>query len=128
LAPSPSGGEFVRLAAQRAYDMARPTTVFVCNAGGAESAKRRGQCPGCGAWNALSEDARAANGRAPAAAAAAKPVVLANVRAPRHARLHTGIGELDRIPGGGLVPGSLVLIGGSPGIDKSTLTSMGSTV
>ena len=55
---------------------------------------------------------------------ATKPLRLADVEAPRYARLHTGIGELDRILGGGLVPGSLVLIGGSPGIGKSTLTSM----
>ena len=53
-----------------------------------------------------------------------KPVRLSEVRAEHHARLSTGIGELDQILGGGLVPGSLVLIGGSPGIGKSTLTSM----
>jgi DNA repair protein RadA/Sms len=105
--------------------MARPTTVFVCSACGTESAKWHGQCPGCGAWNTLAEearpDARAAKG---GARPAAKPVRLADVRAERHARLSTGIGELDRILGGGVVPGSIVLIGGSPGIGKSTLTSM----
>ena len=73
--------------------------------------------------------AGAGEGRARAAAGggggrAARPVRLSDVEAPRHARLKTGIGELDRILGGGLVPGSLVLIGGSPGIGKSTLTSM----
>jgi DNA repair protein RadA/Sms len=105
--------------------MARPTTVFVCSACASESAKWHGQCPGCGAWNTLAEE-----NRAPAATKrggttrAAKPVRLADVRAERHARLKTGIGELDRILGGGVVPGSLVLIGGSPGIGKSTLTSM----
>jgi DNA repair protein RadA/Sms len=108
--------------------MARPSTVFVCSACGTESAKWHGQCPGCGAWNTLAEEARAAagGGRGGGAkrAAAAKPVRLADVRAERHARLSTGIGELDRILGGGLVPGSIVLIGGSPGIGKSTLTSM----
>jgi DNA repair protein RadA/Sms len=57
-------------------------------------------------------------------ARAAKPIALADVEAPRIPRLRTGIGELDRILGGGLVPGSLVLLGGSPGIGKSTLTSM----
>jgi DNA repair protein RadA/Sms len=102
--------------------MARPTTVFVCSACGTESAKWHGQCPGCGAWNTLAEEARgtAKGGSRPAA----KPVRLADVRAERHARLSTGIGELDRILGGGVVPGSIVLIGGSPGIGKSTLTSM----
>jgi DNA repair protein RadA/Sms len=108
--------------------MAKPTTVFVCSACGTESAKWHGQCPGCGAWNTLAEEARAAaraNGARPnGGGRAVKPVRLAEVEATRHARLKTGIGELDRILGGGLVPGSLVLIGGSPGIGKSTLTSM----
>ncbi len=105
--------------------MARPTTVFVCSACGTESAKWHGQCPGCGAWNTLAEESRAdARRSAPAGGRAVKPVRLADVRAERHARLSTGIGELDRILGGGVVPGSIVLIGGSPGIGKSTLTSM----
>jgi DNA repair protein RadA/Sms len=107
--------------------MARPTTVFVCSACGSESAKWHGQCPGCGAWNTLAEESRAPtakNGGGGGAGRAAKPVRLADVRAERHARLATNIGELDRILGGGVVPGSLVLIGGSPGIGKSTLTSM----
>jgi len=107
--------------------MARPTTVFVCSACGSESAKWHGQCPGCGAWNTLAEESRAPaakTGSSGGAGRAAKPVRLADVRAERHARLATNIGELDRILGGGVVPGSLVLIGGSPGIGKSTLTSM----
>src|SRR3954470_16847840 len=103
--------------------MARPTTVFVCSACGTESAKWHGQCPGCGAWNTLAEEARAGGAKG-SSRPAAKPVRLADVRAERHARLSTGIGELDRILGGGVVPGSIVLIGGSPGIGKSTLTSM----
>jgi DNA repair protein RadA/Sms len=105
-----------------------PATVFVCTACGAESAKWRGQCPGCGEWNTLAEEARGPvrTGRAGAGsrAAPARPVALADVRAERHTRLQTGINELDRVLGGGIVPGSLVLIGGSPGIGKSTLTSM----
>jgi DNA repair protein RadA/Sms len=107
--------------------MARASTVFVCSACATESAKWHGQCPGCGAWNTLAEESRAAGGRAAAQRAGGgpvKPVRLAEVRAERHERLRTGIGELDRILGGGVVPGSLVLIGGSPGIGKSTLTSM----
>jgi DNA repair protein RadA/Sms len=103
--------------------MAKPTTVFVCSACGTESAKWHGQCPGCGAWNTLAEEAAATPAKR-AAGRAVKPVRLAEVKAERHARLRTGIGELDSILGGGLVPGSLVLIGGSPGIGKSTLTSM----
>ena len=95
--------------------MAQPSSVFVCSACGTESAKWHGQCPGCGAWNTLAEEAATAPARAPVQAGrAVKPVRLVDVKAERHARLPTGIGELDRILGGGLVPGSLVLIGGSP--------------
>jgi DNA repair protein RadA/Sms len=103
--------------------MPRATTVFVCSSCGAEAAKWMGQCPGCGEWNTLAEERRGAAKAAPRRSAS-KPLRLAEVEAPRYARLQTGIGELDRILGGGLVPGSLVLIGGSPGIGKSTLTSM----
>ena len=103
--------------------MAKPATVFVCSACATESAKWHGQCPGCGAWNTLAEEARGGS-RPSAGGRAARPVRLADVRPERHARLSTGIGELDRLLGGGVVPGSLVLIGGSPGIGKSTLTSM----
>jgi DNA repair protein RadA/Sms len=106
----------------------RAASVFVCSACGAEAAKWHGQCPGCGAWNTLAEESRAAapaaRGRSAPRAAALKPVPLADVEAPHVPRLRTGIGELDRILGGGIVPGSIVLIGGSPGIGKSTLTSM----
>jgi DNA repair protein RadA/Sms len=113
--------------------MARPTSVFVCSACASESAKWHGQCPACGAWNTLVEQARTplpsgrgggGGGGGRSRAAAVKPVALADVQAPAVPRLRTGIGELDQVLGGGLVPGSLVLIGGSPGIGKSTLTSM----
>ncbi|HWK25091.1 MAG TPA: DNA repair protein RadA [Solirubrobacter sp.] len=109
--------------------MARATTVFVCSACAAETPRWMGQCPGCGAWNTLAEEVRskqapATNGRAASGARAGRPQRLADVQAERYERLATHIGELDRILGGGVVPGSLVLIGGSPGIGKSTLTSM----
>jgi DNA repair protein RadA/Sms len=111
--------------------MARSATVFACSSCGAESPKWHGRCPGCAEWNTLVEEVRSA---APAArgggaggarrgARALKPVPLGRVEAPRVERMRTGIGEFDRVLGGGLVPGSLVLIGGSPGIGKSTLTS-----
>jgi DNA repair protein RadA/Sms len=110
--------------------MARSATVFSCSSCGHESPKWHGRCPGCGEWNTLAEEARAAppaRGGGPAggrrSARALKPVALSDVQAPAVDRLSTGIGELDRVLGGGLVPGSLVLIGGSPGIGKSTLTS-----
>src|SRR3954466_5539849 len=86
--------------------MARATSVFVCSACASESAKWHGQCPGCGAWNTLSEQVGApvsggrgggGRGGGAARAAAVKPVALRDVQAPRVPRLATGIGELDRI-------------------------------
>jgi DNA repair protein RadA/Sms len=107
----------------------RPTTVFSCQQCGAQTPKWHGRCPSCGAWNTLVEEratSARASGRGAAAptAAAARPVPLRDVSAAAAPRLTTGIGELDRVLGGGLVPGSLVLLGGSPGIGKSTLTNM----
>jgi DNA repair protein RadA/Sms len=112
--------------------MARSATIHVCSACGHSSARWHGQCPGCDAWNTLVEErapaAGTARGRAPAGArgdvAPGRPVRLADVSTERVPRLRTAIGELDRVLGGGLVPGSLVLLGGSPGIGKSTLTNM----
>ncbi|MDQ6806118.1 MAG: DNA repair protein RadA [Actinomycetota bacterium] len=110
--------------------MARVTSVHVCSDCGHESARWAGQCPGCGEWNTLVEESRAGSaGRRGAGAgagrsAAAVPVAIGAVDAEEHRRLSTGIGELDNVLGGGLVPGSLVLIGGAPGIGKSTLTTM----
>jgi DNA repair protein RadA/Sms len=111
--------------------MARSATHFVCSACGHESAKWNGRCPGCEEWNTMVEENRPAPvpsggpGRRAASggARALKPVPLSQVQAPRIPRLRTGIGELDRVLGGGLVPGSLVLLGGSPGIGKSTITA-----
>jgi DNA repair protein RadA/Sms len=110
--------------------MPRPTTIHVCSACGHQEARWHGQCPGCDEWNTLVEEAVAApaarggRGGATAAGRAARPVRLRDVEQPQIARLQTGIREFDRVLGGGLVPGSLVLLGGSPGIGKSTLTAM----
>jgi DNA repair protein RadA/Sms len=88
---------------------------FVCSACGYEALKWLGRCPECGEWNTLVERA----GPARSEAAAAAP--LAEVGAEADRRLQTGIAEFDRVLGGGLVPGSLVLLGGEPGVGKSTL-------
>jgi DNA repair protein RadA/Sms len=121
--------------------MARET-AYTCTECGLQSAKWHGRCPGCEAWNTLVEErltgaeaggrgrgkrgARGvgggAGGRERRPALAARP--LEQVGAAPIERMSTGIGELDRVLGGGLVPGSLVLLGGSPGIGKSTLTNM----
>jgi DNA repair protein RadA/Sms len=113
--------------------MARPSTIHVCSQCGHTEARWHGQCPGCGEWNTLVEEraptvsARAGGGgarRGGGGGPGLQPVALRDVTASAVARLSTGIGELDRVLGGGLVPGSLVLLGGSPGIGKSTLTGM----
>ena len=104
--------------------MASSATIFVCSSCGHESVKWHGRCPGCEEWDALVEEARSAPRAARnRSAKALTPVPLAEVAAPQVARLSSGIGELDRVLGGGLVPGSLVLLGGSPGIGKSTITT-----
>jgi DNA repair protein RadA/Sms len=108
--------------------MPRPASVHVCSVCGHQAAKWHGQCPQCSEWNTLVEATTgrttAGHGRSRGAAVRADPVRLAEVSVVAVARLVTAIGELDRVLGGGLVPGSLVLIGGSPGIGKSTLTTM----
>jgi len=100
----------------------------VCTACGHESPKWHGRCPGCGEWNSIVEEARPAKaaggvGVRGRRANALRPVALADVQAPEVDRLKTGIGEFDRVLGGGLVPGSVVLLGGAPGIGKSTITA-----
>jgi DNA repair protein RadA/Sms len=112
--------------------MARSATSFFCQSCGHESLTWSGRCTGCGEWNTLVEapkpvKASPAKGgrRGPRSSGlAGRPVALRDVSAPAVDRLRTEIAELDRVLGGGLVPGSLVLLGGSPGIGKSTLTGM----
>ena len=107
--------------------MARANSIHVCSACGHQTARWAGRCPGCGEWNTLVEELRSRGRAGPgrgAGASPAVPVALAEVQAEGQDRLSTGIGELDSVLGGGILPGSLVLIGGSPGIGKSTLTTM----
>jgi DNA repair protein RadA/Sms len=107
-------------------------TIFCCQECGAQSSKWLGRCAECGAWNSLVEErpVPAIAGAGAAAASAGSRYALSATAGPRlyeeidtvvSERLSTGIGEFDRVLGGGVVPGSLVLIGGEPGIGKSTL-------
>jgi len=105
--------------------MSRGRTVFVCQACGFESSKWLGRCPDCGEWNSLVEQhiEPAATSRQPdlGLAVGGRPKPYDGVDGAEAARISSGIGEFDRVLGGGIVPGSLILIGGEPGIGKSTL-------
>jgi len=94
--------------------------VFVCADCGAETLKWQGQCPQCAAWNSL-EQRTVARRAAPQAGSSTPAAGLADLAAGNLARLGTGMGELDGVLGGGLIPGSVTLLGGEPGIGKSTL-------
>jgi DNA repair protein RadA/Sms len=105
----------------------RPKTRWQCTACGETTRGWFGQCPSCKEWNTIEEQLeRPSAGErvvlaAPGTASKPIPVTRAQAQSRNEARLRTGIGELDRVLGGGLVPGSLVLLGGAPGIGKSTL-------
>ena len=98
-------------------------TVFFCTECGNESPKWSGRCSACGAWNSMVEQAGVAKGRKAAGTAVgiAKAFPLSEIDDSDEIRFSTGVGELDRVLGGGAVKGSLVLVGGAPGIGKSTL-------
>jgi DNA repair protein RadA/Sms len=108
----------------------RPSTVFVCQECGSQSPKWLGRCADCGAWNSLVEEraqtettGAAANGphRYAMAGTIGAAQLYADIEIEQYSRLTTGIDEFDRVLGGGVVPGSLILLGGEPGIGKSTL-------
>jgi DNA repair protein RadA/Sms len=105
-----------------------PKTVFVCQECGAQSPKWLGRCGDCGAWNSLVEErpqdaspASLTGHRYALTGAAGSARLYSDIEIERHPRMTTGIDEFDRVLGGGVVPGSLVLLGGEPGIGKSTL-------
>ncbi|HEX6572766.1 MAG TPA: DNA repair protein RadA, partial [Steroidobacteraceae bacterium] len=111
--------------------MARPKTSYVCGTCGARTPQWQGQCPACEAWNTLELAVssivgtraggaqRRAHGGATTATGPARSRTITEVAQERDDRAATGIGELDRVLGGGLVAGSVVLLGGDPGIGKS---------
>ena len=99
--------------------MAKPAIVFVCSDCGAETLKWQGQCPQCSQWNTLEQ--RSVQRRPAGPVPVAPQADLAELTAGELPRLSTGMGELDRVLGGGLIPGSVTLLGGEPGIGKSTL-------
>ena len=99
--------------------MPKTLTTFTCSQCGHESPKWLGRCAGCGEWNTLVEEVRERTTRR---ARVGRPVrALSDVALADSDRISTGMDEFDRVLGGGLVPGSLVLIGGEPGVGKSSL-------
>jgi len=103
--------------------MAKAKTVFVCSSCGYESAKWLGKCPGCNEWNSFYEEkiAKDTGKSSSEKRKSVTPTKLNSLESKQSTRVSTGIGELNRVLGGGLVEGSLVLLGGEPGIGKSTL-------
>ena len=103
--------------------MAKAKTVFFCSECGHESSKWLGQCPACKSWNTFVEEKQSVTkkGGAKPRRASASPMNMSEVSIKSEERIPTGIGELDRVLGGGIVTGSLSLVGGDPGIGKSTL-------
>lgn len=105
--------------------MVKVKTKFLCNECGYESPKWYGKCPGCGAWNSMTEEiektVKTQGMNSGLFHVKETPQSIINIESGKEPRIQTGIGELNRVLGGGVVPGSLVLVGGDPGIGKSTL-------
>ena len=106
--------------------MAKRKTMYVCQSCGYDSAKWLGRCPGCGGWNTLVEEtappAREGKGLRLGLSAALPPQPIADVETEDLPRFSTGAEELDRVLGDGVIPGSMILIVGDPGVGKSSLT------
>ena len=105
--------------------MSKTKTAFFCSNCGHESAKWLGKCPDCGEWNSLVEErartTKKTSGRTGFALKEVEAVAYQEIESQDDVRIPSGVGEFDRVLGGGIVPGTLVLIGGDPGIGKSTL-------
>lgn len=103
--------------------MAKAKTVWTCGECGFEQSRWSGQCPNCGAWNTLREEIRRPEGTLRQTPRGVQPRILdlSEIPAKEGRRIATGIGEFDRVLGGGIVPGAVVLAGGEPGVGKSTL-------
>src|SRR5882724_5787698 len=107
--------------------MSKPKTVFFCQTCGYESAKWLGKCPSCNSWNTFAEEVVSKNEssknewRSDSKSKIIKPKTLGEIEPTNEIRITTPDQELNRVLGGGIVPGSLILIGGEPGIGKSTL-------
>lgn len=106
--------------------MMRSKTTFLCQSCGYQSPRWMGRCPDCGRWNSLKEEQVGVAGQGRRSgllshASKPKPTPIADIEVVGESRLKTGIGEFDRVLGGGVIPGSVVLIGGDPGIGKTTL-------
>ena len=101
--------------------MAKNKTVFVCSECGYESPKWMGKCPACNAWNSFYEEKVVSSSNSGKKKEISKPIELNKIEGKSESKISTGFNELDRVLGGGLVNGSLILLGGEPGIGKSTL-------
>lgn len=107
---------------ERDYMAKKNVSVFFCQECGNETSKWSGQCPSCGAWNTLVEEiVDKSTVKTRAKVSDIKPTKLIDVTASNEQRISTNIQEFDRVLGGGIVPGSMILVGGDPGIGKSTL-------
>ncbi len=101
--------------------MSKVKTLFICQQCGHQAVKWMGRCPGCGQWNTLVEELIEPSPTSAAPGRVVAPVSLGEVTLEDAIRVRTGLGEFDRVLGGGIVPGSVTLVGGEPGIGKSTL-------
>ena len=101
--------------------MTRVRTAFVCRECGSETLRWEGRCPTCAAWNSLVESQRTASRKAVSSRTVPRVEALGRAQSTGIERIRTGFGDVDRVLGGGIVPGTVVLLGGAPGIGKSTL-------